>query len=48
MSQSPRTSPPDSVGLPVGGAEPAGLRSPHHQVLHVPPGQVHAAREPQS
>ena len=39
------TSPPHAVGLPVGRAEPAGLGGPDHQVLHVPPRQVHAARK---
>lgn len=37
------TSASHSVGLPVHGAEVSGLGRSHHQVLHVPPSQVHAA-----
>lgn len=38
------TSASHSVGPPVYGAEASGLGCSHHQVLHVPPGQVHAAQ----
>lgn len=38
------TSASDSVSPPVYGAEASRLGRSHHQVLHVPPGQVHAAQ----
>lgn len=38
------TSASHSVGLPVHGTEMSRLGRSHHQVLHVPPGQVHTAR----
>lgn len=37
------TSASHSVGLPVSSAEVSRPGRPHHQVLHVPPGQVHTA-----
>lgn len=39
-----RTSAAHSVGPPVLGAQVSRLGRPHHQVLHVPPGQIHAAQ----
>lgn len=44
LSSPSRTSASHSVGPPVQSAEVSGLGRPHHQVLHVPPGQVHAAQ----
>lgn len=37
----PVTSAAHSIGTPVVRAEVGGVRGSHHQVLHVPPRQVH-------